>query len=296
LDHAIAVRRTDLHRVLLDAVLSLNSVQTRFGCPAVSADSAGTVTLRPGGPSGATTTTLEADLVIGADGVSSIVRSTGGFTSRVSAGNTYVRTIVTGRAQPQFEEYWTPLGSFGQAPLGPDTIYFWAAAQTPATADAAFRRDLPALSEQWRRVLPTAGELLDRVARFDDLLVNTVRRVDCRRWYSGRLVLLGDAAHAMPPNLGAGANSALVDGVALAQRLATASTITEALMNYDQTRRPAARRLQNIASILQRLCGFSGAASTRVRDALCAGMTRIPRLTERAILRALTIDVREARS
>jgi 2-polyprenyl-6-methoxyphenol hydroxylase-like FAD-dependent oxidoreductase len=207
-----------------------------------------------------------------------------------------VRTIVTGRAQPQFEEYWTPLGSFGQALLGPDTIYFWAAAQTPATANPVLRRDLPALSEQWRRVLPTAGELLDRVSRFDDLLVNTVRRVDCRRWYSGRLVLLGDAAHAMPPNLGAGANSALVDGVALAQRLATASTITEALMNYDQTRRPAARRLQNIASILQRLCGFSGAASTRLRDALCAGMTRVPRLTERAILRALTIDVREARS
>jgi 2-polyprenyl-6-methoxyphenol hydroxylase-like FAD-dependent oxidoreductase len=206
LDHAIAVRRTELHRLLLEAVAGVASVDTRFGCVAVSADPGGAVRLTSPSGSGPDlgSTSLRADVIVGADGVSSAVRNTGGFESRVSSGSSYVRSIVSGRASPWFEEYWTPLGSFGQAPLGGDLVYFWAAAHVGAAADAVARRDLGAFGQEWRRVLPAAADLLERVSSFDDLLVNTVRRVDCRRWFSGRLVLLGDAAHAMAPNLGQG--------------------------------------------------------------------------------------------
>lgn len=197
----------------------------------------------PYGPAGGLDE-LRADVIVGADGVSSTVRSTGGFVSRVSPGSSYVRTIVRGRASPWFEEYWTPLGSFGQGPLSDDSIYFWAAADVAGAADAVSRRDLGAFRQQWRLVLPAAADLLERVSSFDDLLVNTVRRVDCRRWFSGRLVLLGDAAHAMPPNLGQGANSALVDAVVLAEELAGAPSVMDALVGYDKRRRPLARRVQ----------------------------------------------------
>jgi 2-polyprenyl-6-methoxyphenol hydroxylase-like FAD-dependent oxidoreductase len=219
LDHAVAVRRTQLHQSLLDAVNVEGSVLTRFGCTVMSADPSGSLVVRsgPSGGGSTATTTLHADLVVGADGVNSAVRSTGGFRSRLSAGSSYVRTIVQGQANPWFEEFWTPLGSFGHAPLGGDTTYFWAAAHSPAVTDAVSRRDLGSFAAEWRRVLPLAGELLAKVTSFDDLLINTVRRVDCRRWFAGRLVLLGDAAHAMAPNLGQGANSALGDAVALAR-------------------------------------------------------------------------------
>ncbi|HEX6759298.1 MAG TPA: NAD(P)/FAD-dependent oxidoreductase [Propionibacteriaceae bacterium] len=299
LDHAIAVRRTDLHRLLLEAVAGVASVDTRFGYAAVSADPSGAVTITSTAENGPDfdSMSLRADVIVGADGVNSAVRSTGGFESRVSSGSSYVRTIVRGRAAgPWLEEYWTPLGSFGHAPLGGDLVYFWAAAHMGAAADAVSRRDLGAFRQEWRRVLPVTADLLERVSSFDDLLVNTVRSVDCRRWFSGRLVLLGDSAHAMPPNLGQGANSALVDGVILAEELATAPSVTDALAGYDKRRRPLARRVQMTAELLQRLCGIERVTALRVRDALLAGLARFPLLSEEGIRRALATDVRAVRS
>jgi 2-polyprenyl-6-methoxyphenol hydroxylase-like FAD-dependent oxidoreductase len=296
LDHAIAVRRTELHLVLLEAVAAVASVDTRFGCAAVSADPSGAVRITSTAQHGPGSMSLRADVIVGADGVNSAVRSTGGFESRVSVGSSYVRAIVRGRASPWFEEYWTPLGSFGQAPLGGDFVYFWAAAHVGAAADAVARRDLGAFRQEWRRVLPAAADLLEQVSSFDELLVNTVRRVDCRRWFSGRLVLLGDAAHAMAPNLGQGANSALVDGVVLAEELARAPSVKDALAGYDKRRRPLARRVQLTAEMLQRLCGIEQVTALRVRDALLAGLARFPRLSDEAIRRALAADVRAVRS
>jgi 2-polyprenyl-6-methoxyphenol hydroxylase-like FAD-dependent oxidoreductase len=81
LDHAIAVRRTDLHRLLLEAVGRVASVETRFGCVAVSADPSGRVQITStaeNGP-GFGLDELRAEVIVGADGVSSAVRSTGGF-------------------------------------------------------------------------------------------------------------------------------------------------------------------------------------------------------------------------
>ena len=298
LDHAIAVRRTDLHRLLLEAVAGLASVETRFGCVAVSADPSGGVRISSTAENGPVfgLDELRADVVVGADGVNSAVRGTGGFVSRVSSGSSYVRTIVRGRASPWFEEYWTPLGSFGQAPLDGDLIYFWAAAHVAGAAEAVSRRDLEAFRQEWRRVLPAAAHLLERVSSFDDLLVNTVRQVDCRRWFSGRLVLLGDAAHAMAPNLGQGANSALVDSVVLAEELARAPSVIDALAGYDKRRRPLARRMQKTAAMLQRLCGIEHVATRRLRDALMAGLAQLPRLSEEGVRRALAPDVQIVRT
>ena len=298
LDHAIAVRRIDLHRLLLEAVAGVASIEPRFGWTAVSADSSGAVMIISTAENGRDvgSTSLRADVIVGADGVNSAVRRTGGFQSRMSPGSSYVRTIVAGRASPWFEEYWTALGSFGHAPLGGDLVYFWAAAHVGTAAEAVSRRDLQAFRQEWRRVLPAAADLLDGVSSFDDLLINTVRRVDCRRWFSGRLVLLGDAAHAMPPNLGAGANSALVDGVVLAEELASAASVEDALVGYDKRRRPLVRRVQQTAEMLQRLCGIQRVPVRRVRDTLLTGLARFPRLSEEAIRRPLATDIRAIRS
>ena len=67
------------------------------------------------------------------------------------------------------------------------------------------------------------------------------------------MVLVGDAAHAMAPNLGQGANSALVDAAVLLDELRRCSDVPAALSAYQARRQPAVRRVASAAARLGRL-------------------------------------------
>ena len=102
LDHAIAVRRTDLHRLLLEAVAGVASIDTRFGWTAVSADPSGAVRITSTAENGPDigSMSLRADVIVGADGVNSAVRSTGGFKSRSVAREQLCTHDCEGSGQP----------------------------------------------------------------------------------------------------------------------------------------------------------------------------------------------------
>ncbi|MGD9986410.1 FAD-dependent oxidoreductase [Pseudonocardia sp.] len=261
LDHMLAVRRADLHTVLLDAVTTQPGARLRVGTTVVGAEPDGTVVTAGG-------ERLAADLAVGFDGVHSAVRTSGGFPARVRAtGQVYLRGLVP-RASIAAEpgETWAPAGIFGGAPVDADTWYFYASATAPGVAEAVTARDLAALRRLWERGYPEAVPLLERLHSFDDLLVNDVVRVDCARWYDGRRVLGGDAAHAMAPTAGQGANSALVDAAVLVGRLAAATTVEDAPADYDRLRRPAVARVQNRADLLSRLAHQRNPAVRWLRD------------------------------
>jgi 2-polyprenyl-6-methoxyphenol hydroxylase-like FAD-dependent oxidoreductase len=85
----------------------------------------------------------------------------------------------------------------------------------------------------------------------------------------GRIALLGDAAHAMTPDLGQGACQAFEDAVALGAVLtgATPADAPGALARYDALRRPRTSALQRQAARTNRLLGLHGPAG-RIRDAV----------------------------
>ncbi|HEX2362672.1 MAG TPA: NAD(P)/FAD-dependent oxidoreductase [Jiangellaceae bacterium] len=263
--HVLAVRRSRLMEVLVEAVDAHPGIDVRFGTEVTSARPDGTVDVR----SDSGVSSIKTDLVVGADGVGSTVRAGGDFGSRVQpTGVAYVRGLVDAAEVGLEGEYWTPLGLFGGAPMNDGSTYFYAAADAEPVAAAIATQDLRRFCALWTDALPLAAPVLGRLTSFDQLLVNEVVRVDCDGWSDGRLVLVGDAAHAMAPTLGQGANSALLDAAVLATELAaeSAGTLSQGLARYEVRRKPRVRRVQNQADRLARLAGPHSKPICRVRD------------------------------
>jgi 2-polyprenyl-6-methoxyphenol hydroxylase-like FAD-dependent oxidoreductase len=261
LDAALVVRRGELLAALLDLVAADATIACRFACDVVEVTPAGAVTTRELGR----TETLQADLVVGADGVHSRTRKAAGIPARVGHGLRYVRGLGPDLGIAQMTEYWTPLGIFGVAPVD-HGCYFYASTDAPTLRAALEERDAALFRDTWAAALPVARDALAGVGRFADLILNYVFRVDCTSWTAGRVVLLGDAAHAMAPNLGQGAGSALVDAVVLVRELAQPGETEAALARYEARRRPAVRVVQDIAGWLGWLSDVENPVGRALRD------------------------------
>jgi 2-polyprenyl-6-methoxyphenol hydroxylase-like FAD-dependent oxidoreductase len=255
LDHALVLRRSHLYGVLLAAVRAHPAIQVRLGTQLTWASPDGTVRTSHQGVEATST----ADLVAGADGAASTVRAHGEFGAVARAtGACYVRALVPGASyELEWGEYWTPLGLLGGAPLGDGSTYLYLDATAPPVARALAEQDLDGFRRRWATALPLVAPVLEGLGSLDGLLVNQVVRVDCQHWVDGRLVLMGDAAHAMAPNLGQGANSALVDAAVLAAELAAAQPVEQALGRYAARRRPRVGWVQDAADRLARLSRVS---------------------------------------
>jgi 2-polyprenyl-6-methoxyphenol hydroxylase-like FAD-dependent oxidoreductase len=263
LDHVLAVRRSHLYGTLLTAIQGCPAITMRLGVEVTRAYPDGRVEISDR----STTRMINGEVVVGADGVGSTVRDRGWFGASVRpSGARYVLGLVPGADLGLGGEYWTRLGLFGSVPVDCASTYLFAAAGARPVADAVARHDLPAFRTLWRQALPPAGQALDRVASWEELLVIEVRRVGCDRWVDGRLVLVGDAAHAMAPNLGQGANSALVDAAVLALELAADQPVDQALSRYAERRLPAVRRVQDAADRLAQASRLCNPVLRRLRD------------------------------
>jgi 2-polyprenyl-6-methoxyphenol hydroxylase-like FAD-dependent oxidoreductase len=181
------------------------------------------------------------DLVVGADGIHSRLR-TSLFGDRYApryTGATSWRGVVAMDVESG-SETWSDGARFGVTPLEPGLTNWYAAVLAPE----GYRGGLDELRERfkdWHDPIPRVLDRVDEAAmlRYDLLYLDP----PLPTFVPGNVALIGDAAHAMTPDLGQGGCQAMIDGVALAEALAGASNVATGLRAYDARRRRPAQRI-----------------------------------------------------
>ena len=137
----------------------------------------------------------------------------------------------------------------GLLPVGERrTAVFWGIGAD--RLDELLANDWDAFVDRVGSILPDAVAVLRDVGGFDRLLVARYGTSRMRRAHRGRLVAIGDAAHASPPHLGQGANLALLDAEALVDALVRAGPLEACLAAYERRRRWPNRRYSFLARCL----------------------------------------------
>ncbi len=180
---------------------------------------------------------LDADLVIGADGIASRVAvELNGPLPRTYCGYTAWRGVADASFDPVLAgEVLGPRSQFGLVPLGEDRTYWFATQQLREKSffddELAHVKDLVT---GWAAPLP---ELVSATAPRNLLRNDLHDRPIARRWSDGRSVLIGDAAHPMRPHLGQGGCQAIEDAVILAACIAAGPHVASACRTFESVRR-----------------------------------------------------------
>ncbi|MBF6334003.1 FAD-dependent monooxygenase [Nocardia transvalensis] len=267
-----SLSRADLHGLLLESLGEV-PVHTDRRAIGVAADGdIATVTVAgPGGPF-----VHSADLVVVADGVHSRLRAAlfPDHPGPWYAGYVAWRGIVPARAAERLEvasmlsETWGDGLRIGIMPLGDGRIY-WYAFDTADTAPEPNPRTLTARLAGWPEPIaavvsatPPQAVLVHEVHYLATPLPSFVR---------GPIALVGDAAHAVTPDVGQGACLALEDAVVLADAV-TAQGVLPGLHTYDIARRPRTQRIAHLSGRMGRALQGNTPTAARVRN-LAARLT-----------------------
>ncbi|MEV0164439.1 FAD-dependent monooxygenase [Nonomuraea fuscirosea] len=269
-DSVVVLLRATLMEVLLDA-LGHDRLLLGTAVKDVDADR-GAVRTEAGD--------LDADLVVAADGIHSATRRAlfPGHPGPAYSGVTAWRGLVPrgGLTVPRSES-WGRGTVFGVHLLAGDVVYFYATDVLPAgTVHADEREELLRRFGGWHEPIPALLRAADPAMIIRNDIHHQARPLPA--FHRGRVALVGDAAHAMTPNLGQGACQAIEDGVVLAH------VAGGDLAAYSAARVERTTKIVQRSMTLCRMSKIRNPAAVWLRD---AGLSAAARLSPGLMLRSM---------
>jgi 2-polyprenyl-6-methoxyphenol hydroxylase-like FAD-dependent oxidoreductase len=236
----IGIVRPLLHSALAKGVAD---VPSRLGTAVTSLiqDDRGVTIAFSDGTSGAY------DLVVGADGIRSTVRALAlGATPPTYLGAMNWRSVAPIRPvglESALQMHVDDSRIFGLVTMGDGRTYSFAISVEPQFHDPVEGR-LERLRARFAGFGPRVQEYLAALERDDQIICSAMEWVPLEKVYSGRVVLVGDAAHASSPMLGQGGCMAMEDACVLAEELRSGATIEAALASFAKRRKPRVEWVQ----------------------------------------------------
>ncbi|MFF7445567.1 MULTISPECIES: FAD-dependent monooxygenase [unclassified Streptomyces] len=249
---AVMIHRAALLDTLADA---LPTGVLRTGVEVCHADPDGRVVHSEGSST--------ADLVVGADGIRSAVRRAlwPDAPGPRYAGYTTCRWLTRPVDVDDGGESWGRGERFGYASLPDRQVYCFATVTAPENSPRIGLDELRRRFGGWHDPIPALLAATDE----DAVLHHDIHELPPLRSYvSGRVALVGDAAHAMTPNLGQGACQALEDAVVLADCAAA----RDGLLVYDMQRRSRTQSVARRSRLVGRMAQCSSRGTVALRDRL----------------------------
>ncbi|GAA5233100.1 FAD-dependent monooxygenase [Verticiella sediminum] len=233
-DRLLLPPRADLYQALIDRAVDQN-VDIVTSSNAVSVSPEGEVVFDDGRQA-------RADLVVIADGAYSRLRESILGTRWMDFGmEAGIRMLIDAHPDDNVDtlvEHWNGPWRLLYNPCTNGKNYIFLSAPV---GDQRARR-IPLDTDLWIEKFPGAESLIRRFvpdSRWDRLV-----NVKCRQWTEGRVAIVGDAAHAMPPNLGQAANTAFFNVMALAEMATGAADLPAALRAWEKRQRPLTDHVQ----------------------------------------------------
>jgi len=258
----IGIERSKLQRALLPGVTNVCCRLSTSVTSLVEDDSHVSVRFSDG-------STGDYDLVVGADGIKSTVRTltlTTTAPSYLGAMNWRGIAPIRPAGLTALQLHLGQGCVFGLVPMGAGCTYGFAYVLLPRLHDP-----LEGRLERLRNRFATFGgrvkEYLASLSRDDQVICSAMEWMESEKWHSGRVVLVGDAAHASSPMMGQGGCMAMEDAWVLAAELGPAATVESALASYVSRRRPRVKWVQQQSKALAKiLTGSSVVRNAALRE------------------------------